>query len=150
MTQTAELLITRVVNAPRELVFECMTDPAHLTRFWGPVGMHTPIDKISVDLRIGGVFEAVMVNEATGEEYPSRGVYTEIDPPETLAWREPDIGMITTSTFVDLGDGRTEVRIHQTNVPEMFATPESQAGFNSSIDRFEQYLAELQSDGQKG
>ena len=147
MTKTAELLITRVVNAPRELVFACMTDPAHLTHFWGPTGMHTPVEKISVDLRIGGMFETVMVNDATGEEYPSRGVYTEIDPPETLGWREPDLGMVTTSTFVDLGDGRTEIRIHQTNVPEMFATPESQAGFNSSIDRFEQYLADLQSNG---
>jgi hypothetical protein len=49
--------------------------------------------------------------------------------------------MTTTSTFVDLGDGRTEVRIHQTNVPEMYATPEAQAGFNSSLDRFEAYLA---------
>ena len=147
MTKTVELLITRVVNAPRELVFECMTDPAHLTHFWGPVGVHTPVENIRVDLRIGGVFETVMVNDATGEEYPSRGVYTEIDPPETLAWTEPDSGMVSTSTFVDLGDGRTEIRIHQTNVPEMFATPETQAGFNSSIDRFEQYLADLLGDG---
>ena len=143
MTNTTEVVITRVFNAPRELIFKCVTDPEHLTKFWGPVGMRTPLDKITVDLRPGGVFETVMVNEATGEEYPSRGVYTEIDPPETLAWTEPDVGMTTTTTLTDLGDGRTEMRIHQTNVPEQFATPEAQAGFNSSLDRFETYLAGL-------
>jgi uncharacterized protein YndB with AHSA1/START domain len=143
MTNTAELVITRVFNAPRELVFKCMTDPEHLTHFWGPVGVSTPIENITVDLRPGGVFETIMVNDENGEQYPSRGVYTEIDPPEKLAWTEPDHGMTTTSTFVDLGDGRTEVRIHQTNVPEQFATPEAQAGFNSSLERFETYLASL-------
>jgi uncharacterized protein YndB with AHSA1/START domain len=143
MTETAELDITRVFNAPRDLIFKCMTEPEHLTKFWGPAGVHTPIDKIKVDLRLGGAFETVMVNDATGEEYPSRGVYTEIDPPERLAFTEPDSGMTTTSTFVDLGDGRTEVRIHQTNVPAQYATEESQAGFNSSLDRFEAYLAEI-------
>ena len=141
-TNTTEVVITRVFNASRELLFKCLTEPEHLTHFWGPVGTRTPVEKIHVDLRIGGVFETVMVNEASGEEYPSRGVFTEINPPESIAWGEPG-GMITRSTFVDLGDGRTEVRIHQTNVPEMFATPESQAGFNSSLDRFEEYLAQL-------
>jgi uncharacterized protein YndB with AHSA1/START domain len=143
MTKTTELVITRVFNAPRDLVFECMTKPEHLTHFWGPVGMRTPVENIKVDLRIGGVFETVMVNEATGDEYPSRGVYTEIDPPAKLAWTEPEVGMTSTSTFTDLGDGRTEVRIHQTNVPEMYATDEAQAGFNSSLDRFDAYLAAI-------
>jgi uncharacterized protein YndB with AHSA1/START domain len=143
MTNLAELVITRVFKAPRELVFQCMTEPEQLTHFWGPVGVSTPIENITVDLRPGGVFETIMVNDATGEQYPSRGVYTEIDPPEKLAWTEPEYGMTTTTTFVDLGDGRTEVRIHQTNVPEQFATPEAQAGFNSSLDRFEAYLATI-------
>jgi uncharacterized protein YndB with AHSA1/START domain len=143
MTKTAELIITRIYNAPRELLFACMTEPEHLTHFWGPVGVTTPVDNIKVDLRVGGVFETIMVNEATGDQYHSRGIYTEIDPPETLSWQEADGGMTTTSTFVDLGDGRTEVRIHQTNVPEMYATPESQAGFNSSLDRFERYITEI-------
>jgi uncharacterized protein YndB with AHSA1/START domain len=143
MTTTTDLVITRVFDAPRELMFECMTTPEHLAHFWGPTGMHTPIESIKIDLRVGGVFETVMVNDATGEEYPTRGVYTEIDPPQTLAFTEPDSGMTTTSTFIDLGDGRTEVRIHQTNVPEMFTTEEAQAGFNSSLDRFAAYLASI-------
>ena len=164
-TDTAELVITRVFNAPRVLVFKCITEPEHLTHFWGPVGTSTPLEKIRVDLRIGGEFATVMVDDATNRlrarffeqettrasydvfadwVHQSRGVYTEIDPPERIAWTDPDGGMTTTSTFVDLGDGRTEVRIHQTNVPAMFSTAEAQAGFNSSLDRFDAHLASLQ------
>jgi uncharacterized protein YndB with AHSA1/START domain len=140
---TTELVITRVFDAPRELVFECMTDPQHLTHFWGPVGVSTPVANITMDLRPGGVFETVMVDDATGAEFTSRGIYTEIVPPEKLSWTEPDLGMVNTSLFIDLGDGRTEVQIHQSNVPEMFATPEARAGFESSLDKFAAYLRTL-------
>ena len=105
--------------------------------------MSTPIENITVDLRVGGVFETIMVNNADGAEYPSRGVYTVIDPPHALAWVEPDSGMTSHSTFVDLGDGRTEVRIVQTNVPAMFRSPEAQAGMASSFDRFAAHLATI-------
>ncbi len=47
------------------------------------------------------------------------------------------------SEFVALGPRRTEVRIHQTYVPEAFLAPEAQAGFLSSLDRFAAYVAEL-------
>ena len=120
-----------------------MIEPEHLTHFWGPTGVSTPIEKIKIDPRPGGIFETVMVNDADGAEYPTRGVYTVVDEPERLVWEEPDAGMITTSVFVDLGDGRTEVRIHQTNVPEQFRGPDAQAGFKSSLDRFAAYLATL-------
>ena len=143
-TQTVgELTITRIFDAPRELVFRCMIEPEHLTHFWGPVGVSTPIENITVDPRPGGVFETIMVNDADGAEYPSRGVFVEVVAPERLVWSEPDSGMTTTSTFVQLDNGRTEVRIHQTNVPEMYRSPEAQAGFQSSLDRFAAYLATI-------
>jgi hypothetical protein len=72
-----------------------------------------------------------------------RAVYVDVSEPERLVWTDPATGMTTTSTFVDLGDSRTEVRIHQTNVPEPFRSPEAQAGFSSSLDRFAMYLAEI-------
>ena len=143
-TQTVgELTITRVFDAPRELVFRCMIEPEHLTHFWGPVGVSTPIENITVDPRPGGAFETTMVNDADGAEYPSRAIFVEIVAPERLVWSEPDSGMTTTSTFVQLDNGRTEVRIHQTNVPEMYRSPEAQAGFQSSLDRFAAYLATI-------
>jgi uncharacterized protein YndB with AHSA1/START domain len=144
-TNLGELTYTRTWDAPRQLVFECMTTPEHLTHFWGPTGVSTPIETITIDLRPGGVFETIMVNDADGSSFTSRGVYIEIDPPNKLVWSEEDVegGMTTSITFTDLGDGRCETVAHQTNVPEMFRSPEAQAGMQSSFDRMAAYLATL-------
>jgi uncharacterized protein YndB with AHSA1/START domain len=138
-----EVIYTRVFEAPRELVFRCIIEPEHLTHFWGPVGVSTPLENISVDARPGGVFETVVVNDADGTTYPMRAIFVEVTEPERLVWTEPDNGVTTTTTLTDLGGSRTEVRIHQVNVPEQFRTAEAQAGFSTSLDRFATYLAKL-------
>jgi uncharacterized protein YndB with AHSA1/START domain len=144
-TTLGEITYTRVYDAPRDLVFRCMITPSHLTHFWGPVGVSTPVENITVDPRPGGVFETIMVNDADGTEYPTRGVYVEVVEPEKLVWTDSEVegGMTTSITFTDLGNGKTEVVAHQTNVPEMFRSAESQAGMQSSFDRFAAYLASL-------
>jgi uncharacterized protein YndB with AHSA1/START domain len=144
-TDLGEVVITRIYEAPRELVFACMTTPEHLAHFWGPPGITTPLDSIVIELHVGGRFETVMVNDANGDRYPTSAVYVEIDPPARLVWSESGAaeGMMTTSTFIDLGNDRTEVVIHQQNVPAFFRSPESQAGFNASLDRFAAYLTTL-------
>ena len=142
----AELIYTRVFDAPRELVFRCLTEPEHLTHFWGPAGVRTPLDSIKVDARPGGVFETVMVNDTDGSQYPTRAVYVEVVEPERLVWTEPGTGVTTTSTLTDLGGVRTEVTIRQANVPEAFRSPEAQAGFRTSLDRFAAYLGTLSRD----
>ncbi|HEX3332737.1 MAG TPA: SRPBCC domain-containing protein [Acidimicrobiales bacterium] len=138
-----ELRYTRVVEAPRELVFGCMIDPDHLAQFWGPRGTSAPRQHIVVDARPGGVFETLMVNDADGSSYPTRAVYDEVRPPELLAWTESHSGMKVRTRFVALGPQRTEVRIHQRFVPEAFLGPEARAGFSTSLDRFAAYAAEL-------
>jgi uncharacterized protein YndB with AHSA1/START domain len=142
-TDLGELTYRRVHEAPRELLFDMMTMPEHLTHFWGPTGTTTPVDRITVDLRPGGAFETVMVSDTDGSEYAMRAVYTEVAPPGRLAWTEPDSGMVTTLTFTALDDGSTEVVTHQTNVPEMYRTPDAISGFQTSLDRFDAYLATL-------
>ncbi len=145
MADRGELTYRRVHDAPRELLFDCMTAPEHLTHFWGPAGTTTPIDGVTVNLRPGGVFETVMVSDADGSQYTMRAVYVEVQRPGKLVWTEPDVegGMTTTITFVELGDGRTEVVTHQTNVPAMVRSPEAQEGFLTSLDRFGVYVAML-------
>ncbi len=144
MAERGELRFNRIFDAPRALVFACMTEADHLTHFWGPAGVRAPRDRMTVDARPGGVFETVMVNEADGSEYPTRAVYDEVRPPELLVWTETHSGMRVRSEFIELGDERTEVRIHQTFVPEAFLGPEVEAGFRSSLDRFADYLAAVQ------
>ena len=141
--ETGELTYVRVHDAPAQLLFECLTTPEHLTNFWGPTGTTTPVDRISVDLRPGGAFATVMVNDADGNEYRTLAHYDEIDPPNRLVWTEADSGMVTTITFADLGDGRTEVTTHQRNVPAPYLSPEAQAGFQTSLDRCDAYVARL-------
>ena len=145
MTEHNELHFTRTFDAPRELVFACMTDADHLTHFWGPAGVSAPRDRITLDASSGGRFETVMVSDADGSESPTRAVFDEVRPPELLVWTESLSGMKVRSEFVALGPDRTEVRIHQTYVPEAFSAPEAQAGFESSLDRFAAYLAGLTS-----
>ncbi|HUS61988.1 MAG TPA: SRPBCC domain-containing protein [Acidimicrobiales bacterium] len=143
MTDLDELTYRRVHRAPRELVFECMTTPDHLAQFWGPLGTTTPADGITVDLRVGGVFETLMVNEVDGSQYTMRAVYQEVAPPERLVWREAASGMVTTITFNDLGDGTTEVLTHQANLPAHYRTVAARGGFATSLDRFDAYISAL-------
>jgi uncharacterized protein YndB with AHSA1/START domain len=138
-----ELVYTRLFEAPRELVFRCLIEPEHLTHFWGPIGMSTALGNINVDPRPGGVFETVMVNDTDGSRYRMRATYDEIVEPQRLVWTDLDTGVTTTATFADLGDSRTEIRIRQSNVPEAFRSPDAQAGFSTSLDRFATYLGTL-------
>ncbi len=147
MTQPGEFSYRRVHQASRDLLFDCMTTPEHLTHFWGPDGTTTPLDGITVDLRPGGRFETVMVNVADGSQYTMRAIYVEVSRPERLAWTEPDVegGMTTTITFTDVGDGQTEVVTHQTNVPQAYTTSEARRGFETSLRRFDDYVAAIAS-----
>lgn len=139
----AEVTFHRVHEAPASLVFACMTQPEHLTHFWGPEGTTTPIENIVVDLRPGGAFETTMVNDADGQTYTMRAVYVEVDPPSRLVFKDADGDMTTSITFTDLGDGRCEVVTHQTNVPPMFRSDEALAGFETSLVRGDAYIAKL-------
>jgi len=141
MTGQGEFTYRRTHRASRELLFHCMTQPQHLTRFWGPDGTTTPLDGITVELRPGGRFETTMVNVADGSQYTMRAVFLAVERPTLLSWREADVegGMVTTISFTDLGEGRTEVVTHQTNVPSAY----SSAGFETSLRRFEAYVTTL-------
>jgi uncharacterized protein YndB with AHSA1/START domain len=147
MTEAGEFTYCRIHEASRELLFDCMTTPEHLTHFWGPDGTTTPLDGIKVDLRPGGRFETVMVNATDGSQYTMQAIYLDVSRPGRLAWTEPDVegGMTTTITFTDLGGGRTEVVTHQTNVPQAYSSPAARRGFETSLHRFEEYVAALAS-----
>lgn len=136
-----ELVYRRVFRAPRDLVWRCLTEPAELQHFWGPHGMATPVDGIVVELRPGGRFETLMLGGSGSHRMVA--TFTEVVPPQRLAWVEPASGMHTTSTLDDLGDGSTAVVIHQRYVPQALRAPEARAGFLTSLDKLERHLARL-------
>jgi uncharacterized protein YndB with AHSA1/START domain len=103
--------------------------------------MITPLDGIVVELHAGGRFETLMVGDRGSHRMIA--TFTEVVPPERLAWVEPASGVHTTGTLTDLGNGSTEVVIHQRHVPEPMRSPEARAGFLTSLDKLEEHLARL-------
>jgi uncharacterized protein YndB with AHSA1/START domain len=77
-----EIVISRVIDAPRELVFEAFTEVRHLSRWWGPEGFSTTTR--SFEFRAGGVWDFVM-HGPDGTDYQEWISWTEIVPPERIA-----------------------------------------------------------------
>ena len=85
-----ELLLSRIIDAPRERVFAAWT--RHLPEWWGPHGMTTPV--CEMDLRPGGAFRTVM-RAPDGTEYPTRGIFAEVVPNERIVFTDAfDAGWI--------------------------------------------------------
>lgn len=80
-----ELILTRRFTAARELVFEALSKPEHLRRWWGPPGF--PVVDCTVDFRPGGVWHYRLLG-ADGREFWARSVYQQIEPPEKIVYRE--------------------------------------------------------------
>jgi uncharacterized protein YndB with AHSA1/START domain len=144
-TTAQEITITRVFGAPRELVWKAWTEPAQLARWWGPRGWSNPLDTITMDVRPGGTFSVTSVSDEDGSEMTSQGVYREVVEPERLVLEEPAEnawhgGAVSVASFTDLGDGRTEIRLHATiqTTDEMRALAE--AGMAASLDRLAEAL----------
>src|SRR3978361_1965254 len=80
-TADREIVISRVINAPRELVFEAFTEVRHLSRWWGPKGFRTTTR--AFEFRVGGVWDFVM-HGPDGTDYQEWIFWTEIAPPERI------------------------------------------------------------------
>jgi uncharacterized protein YndB with AHSA1/START domain len=83
-TADREIVISRVISAPRELVFEAFTELRHLSRWWGPDGFTTTTR--AFDFHVGGEWQFVM-HGPDGTDYPELISWTEITPPERIALR---------------------------------------------------------------
>lgn len=82
-TTDREILLTRVFDAPRELVFNAWVDPIHIAQWFGPDGFTTTI--LEMDVRPGGVWRFIM-HGPDGVDYPNRIVYVEVAKPERLVY----------------------------------------------------------------
>jgi uncharacterized protein YndB with AHSA1/START domain len=145
MPSNRDLVITRVFDAPRDLVFRAWTEPDRAACWWGPQGFTTL--SCEMDIRPRGAYRRRM-RSPEGAVYCTRGVYRQIVPPErlvfTYAWEDaegrPGHETLVTVTFAE-HDGKTKLTLHQA----MFDTVESrdahQGGWTSCFERFAEYLA---------
>ena len=149
MTEAAtarEITITRVFDAPRELVWKAWTDPEHLARWWGPRGRSTPVDSITLDVRPGGTFRISSIDDVRGDDVVTVATFGEVIEPERLvveeaaedSWHD---GAVSEITLTELEDGRTEMRFRSTihTTDEMIRIAEG--GLTSAFDRLAEQLA---------
>lgn len=138
------LSITRVLDAPRSLVFKAWTRPEHLARWWGPRD-YTAVS-FKMDLRPGGAYRACIRSPAGQDSWMS-GTYREVVEPErlvfTFAWEAadgtPKHQTLVTVTFAEAG-GRTRLNFHQA-VFETTADRDSHVdGWSQCLDRLVTYL----------
>jgi uncharacterized protein YndB with AHSA1/START domain len=108
-----DLVLTRIIDAPRDKVYRCWTDAALLPHWFAPKPWSTP--RAELDVRAGGSSMVVMADE-NGNEYPNPGIYLEVVPNEKLvftdaytsAWEPSQKPFMTVVlTFEDAGDGKT-------------------------------------------
>jgi len=101
-----EIVSTRVVDAPRELVFRAWTDPDHLAHWWGPKGFTNTFELF--DLKPGGLWRFVM-HGPDGVDYKNESVFVEIVKPERIVFQhETGPRFQATATFAELA-GKTKV-----------------------------------------
>lgn len=146
-----EILITRLFEAPRQLVFDAMTQPEHVRRWWGCISEHHSVTVCEIDLRVGGAWR--FVHRGPDGEYPAfYGVYKEIDAPGRLVYTEifepyPDGESVVTQILTE-ENGKTRLNLtamyESLAVRDMVIKTGMEHGAAISYDRLEDLVVELQ------
>lgn len=154
--RSARVLITRIFNAPRELVWKAWTDPQHFKRWWGPKDFTCPF--CEMDLRVGGKYLNCM-RSPEGKEYWSTGVFREIVPMERLVFTDsfadengnvvpgthygmsPDfpLEMLVIVTFENL-DGETKMTLEHIGIMSGPDQEGTRQGWSESFDKLAESL----------
>lgn len=151
-----ELTITRVFDAPCDLLWKAWTEPERVMRWWGPKGFTSPICKI--DLRIGGSYLFCMLSP-DGEDFWSTGVYREIVPPAKIVCTDSfadEDGNVVPATYYDMGDdfplelqititfeehdGKTKMTLLHAGLPSGAMKDATAQGWNESFDKLAESL----------
>ena len=144
--QDQVVLITRVFDAPRDLVFRAWTDPAQVAQWFGPEGFDTPRETVAIDLRVGGRFELTMVRRETGDRHPVRYEIAELDPPRLLVLTSepmPELGMHRpTFTRIELEEDGDRTRMTLSDGPYTQST-HAEAGWNGAFGKLDALFASL-------
>ena len=144
-----ELVLTRVFDAPRELVFKVWTDPKHVAQWWGPKGFTNPVCEL--DLRPGGAI-LIHMRGPDGTVYPMTGVYQEVVRPERLVFTSgaldadgnPLFEVLTTVTFTEESSKTKQIlkaRVIKRTAQAAPYLAGMEAGWTQSLERLAAYVA---------
>ncbi len=141
-TADRELVITRLLNAPRELVWEVWTKPEHIKNWWGPNGFTNTID--IMDVRPGGHWNFVM-HGPDGTDYRNEDIYKEIVKPERIVFEHvTGPKHLTTVTFAAEGK-KTRLTWHMLfesaeQFQQVIKTFKADEGIKQNVEKLELYL----------
>ncbi|GIF36921.1 SRPBCC family protein [Actinoplanes xinjiangensis] len=144
-----DLVITRIFDAPRHLVYRAFTDPDQLAAWFGPVGWSVPRDTVDLDVRPGGRQVFTMVNDADPSmSSPVNATFVEVVENELLVGEEdvshiPDFGadrLRMTVEFHDEEDGRTRLVLTQSPFPTEMESG-AREGWGSSFTKLDKILS---------
>ncbi len=146
-----DLVITRVFDAPRALVFKAWTETRHVTQWWGPKGFSNPV--CEMDVRVGGTLR-IHMRAPDGVVYPMSGVFEEIVPPERLVFVSSALDGDGKSMFDILNTvlfaeqhGKTTLTLQARVISATALAPQylkgMEMGWTQSLDRLEQKLTTM-------
>ena len=146
-----EIVLTRLFDAPRQLVFDAMTKPEHVRRWWGCLSDQHSVTVCEIDLRPGGAWR--FVHRGPEGEYPAfYGVYREIAAPDRLVYTEifepfPDGESVVTQVLTE-EHGKTRLTLTalypSQEVRDMVIKTGMESGAAISYDRLEDVVTALQ------
>lgn len=142
-----ELLIERVFDAPRTLVWKAWTDPAMLARWSAPRELNIP--EAHSDVRVGGEYRVTMQEKRGSRQYRLRGTYRELTPPSRLVmthqWINEDGSLdpetLVTVTLTDRGS-KTHMHFHQAGFATASSRDGHHGGWSSAFGVLDDLLAE--------
>ncbi len=141
-----EITLTRLLSAPRELVFRAWTDPAHLVRWWGP--HEFTVTSCVADVRVGGTWRSC-IRSADGEDYWMHGIYHEVQVPEKLVFSftwdkdgKPRVEMRVTVTLQE-ENGKTRLTFHETGFADAEMCEMDSGGWSQCLERLDSHVSGL-------
>ena len=147
-----DLVMTRVFDAPRELVFKAWTETKHVAQWWGPKRFTNPV--CEMDVRVGGAIR-IHMRAPDGVVYPMTGVFQEIVVPERLVFVSSALDdkgnsmfdVLSTVTFAD-EPGKTALTLQLRVIKATAQAPQylkgMEMGWTQSLDRLREHLATAQ------
>jgi len=148
--QDREIVLNRIFDAPRELVWQAWTTPEHLIRWWGPKGFRMTVQQF--ELKTGGVWKFTL-HGPDGTDFPNQIVFVDIRQPERLVYKTSDgeedsPGQFETTVTLEAEGDQTRLMMRL-----LFKTPEERdfvvkeygaiEGGNQTLDRLAERLAAL-------
>jgi uncharacterized protein YndB with AHSA1/START domain len=144
-TKDRELLITRVLNAPIDLVWEVWTKPEHIAKWWGPNGFTNTIT--TMDMKPGGEWNLVM-HGPDGTDYDNQSIFKEVVLHKKIVYQHVSAPSFTSTIEFDAQGEQTHLKWHMIfesyeQFIQVVKTFKADEGLKQNVEKLSKYLTEM-------